>query len=269
MFFVDQALAYRLESAQARRMIAYAQVIQQLHPDIQTGAEAVGGGYAIFSGEDFPVNRAVGLGLQGLVNPAELDRVEQFYSRHNLPPRVDLCPLADLSLLILLGCRGYRLESLYSVLVYPLTDGAASVAWPESIRISQAEPEEARLWLTTVAQGFEESESPPPETLDILAPNFYSDHTTAYFAWIEGQPAGGAAMLIHEGVVELGGASTRPAFRQRGVQTALVQARLAAARAQGCDLAMALTLPGTVSQRNLERAGFRLAYTKMVLAGPS
>ena len=58
---------------------------------------------------------------------------------------------------------------------------------------------------------------------------------------------------------------TRPAFRRRGVQTALLQAQLVAAREQGCDLALTITAPGSDSQRNMERAGFRLAYTKAIL----
>jgi hypothetical protein len=32
-----------------------------------------------------------------------------------------------------------------------------------------------------------------------------------------------------------------------------------------CDLATASTLPGSVSQRNYERHGFQMAYTKAVL----
>lgn len=36
--------------------------------------------------------------------------------------------------------------------------------------------------------------------------------------------------------------------------------------AGGCDLAMAVTEPGSAVQRNHERAGFRLAYTRAILA---
>ena len=50
-------------------------------------------------------------------------------------------------------------------------------------------------------------------------------------------------------------------FRGRGVQTALLEGRLAAAEAAVCDLAVVMTTPGTPSQRNVERAGFRTAYT--------
>jgi hypothetical protein len=46
---------------------------------------------------------------------------------------------------------------------------------------------------------------------------------------------------------------------------ALLQARLAAARRAGCDLAVVGTSPGSDSQRNIERAGFTLAYTKVIM----
>jgi GNAT superfamily N-acetyltransferase len=63
-------------------------------------------------------------------------------------------------------------------------------------------------------------------------------------------------------------ADTLPAFRSRGIHTALVHARLAAAREAGCDLAMVHTRPGAVSQRNILRAGFQLAYTLGTLLSP-
>ena len=49
---------------------------------------------------------------------------------------------------------------------------------------------------------------------------------------------------------------------------ALIHARLSAAAAKGCLMATASTLPGSLSQRNYERAGFRVAYTKAVMRKP-
>jgi hypothetical protein len=43
----------------------------------------------------------------------------------------------------------------------------------------------------------------------------------------------------------------------------LISARLYEALAQGCDLATASTLPGSGSQRNYERLGFEVVYTKI------
>jgi N-acetylglutamate synthase-like GNAT family acetyltransferase len=77
---------------------------------------------------------------------------------------------------------------------------------------------------------------------------------------------GAGGLYDHGGVAELGGASTLAAFRRRGVQSALVARRLADAYALGCDSAMVVTAPGATSQRNLQRLGFVVAYTKTVLA---
>jgi GNAT superfamily N-acetyltransferase len=59
--------------------------------------------------------------------------------------------------------------------------------------------------------------------------------------------------------------ATHPFFRRRGVQAALIAARLRAGAERGCDLATAGTLPGTVSQRNYERLGFQVAYTRALM----
>jgi ribosomal protein S18 acetylase RimI-like enzyme len=55
------------------------------------------------------------------------------------------------------------------------------------------------------------------------------------------------------------------AFRGAGLQDALIRERLRTAVAEACDLATASTIPGGVSQRNYERNGFRVAYTKTIL----
>jgi GNAT superfamily N-acetyltransferase len=83
-----------------------------------------------------------------------------------------------------------------------------------------------------------------------------------FLALIDGEPAGGASLSFHDDVAALAGAGTLTMFRNRGVQTALLRARLDFARSRGSRLAMVSTRPGTVSQRNVERLGFRIAYTR-------
>jgi GNAT superfamily N-acetyltransferase len=270
MSFVDLDLARRLEMAQAWRGVHYANAQLTLRPETHITIEAVAGGFAIYAGEGSPLNKAVGLGMYRSVTQAHLERVERFYRSRNAAPRVSVCPLADPSLIELLKADGYRLEMFYSVLVRSLAEGGrAGIPMPAqtNLQITQATPEEADLWIRTTGQGFTGQEIPPQEDTVILSPNFYAANATCFLAWIDGQPAGGGGMYIHEGVAEFGGASTRPAFRRQGVQTALLRARMDAARKAGCDLALVVTAPGEDSQRNVERAGFRLAYTKVVVVG--
>jgi predicted acetyltransferase len=59
--------------------------------------------------------------------------------------------------------------------------------------------------------------------------------------------------------------STAARYRRRGFHRELIAVRLREARTQGCDLAAASVSPGSASQRNYERAGFQVAYTKVLL----
>jgi predicted acetyltransferase len=72
-------------------------------------------------------------------------------------------------------------------------------------------------------------------------------------------------MRMAEGVAQLTGAATAPAHRRRGVQSALLSARLADAAAADCDVAVITTQPGSKSQQNAQRQGFDLLYARAVL----
>jgi hypothetical protein len=104
--------------------------------------------------------------------------------------------------------------------------------------------------------------------LRVLIPNFYAANAHCYFAWLGDTPIGTGGMYPHNGVVELGGASTVVAYRQQGAPTALIQQRLSDAHNMGCDLAVVITAPGSTSQRNMQRRGFQLAYTRAICARP-
>jgi hypothetical protein len=70
-------------------------------------------------------------------------------------------------------------------------------------------------------------------------------------------------MSLCGGVALLAGASTIPEGRKQGAQLALLGSRLQYATEHGCNTAMMCALPGSSSQRNAERQGFRIAYTRV------
>jgi GNAT superfamily N-acetyltransferase len=76
---------------------------------------------------------------------------------------------------------------------------------------------------------------------------------------------GSGLILPQFGVLGLYGASTLTEYRGRGLQTALLLHRMHAAAEAGCELAVIVTLGGTTSQRNAERLGFTVAYSKATL----
>jgi hypothetical protein len=69
-------------------------------------------------------------------------------------------------------------------------------------------------------------------------------------------------LSLNGDVALLAGASTIPASRKQGAQLALLHARLRFAAERGAQLAMMVALPGSGSQRNAERQGFRTCYTR-------
>jgi hypothetical protein len=80
-----------------------------------------------------------------------------------------------------------------------------------------------------------------------------------------GEPAGGGAMAVRDGLATLFADSTIAGARRQGLHQELISARLNEAIALGCDTATASTLPGSTSQRNFERLGFSVVYTKATL----
>jgi hypothetical protein len=85
----------------------------------------------------------------------------------------------------------------------------------------------------------------------------------SFLAELDGQPIAAGALAVYDGVALLAGASTVPESRKQGAQLALLDARLRCAAERGCDLAMMGAAPGSASQRNAERQGFRIAYTRI------
>jgi hypothetical protein len=83
-----------------------------------------------------------------------------------------------------------------------------------------------------------------------------------YVAEVDGHLAARAVLVIVDGVGSMVAGDTEERWRGRGAQSALLRRRIADAAAAGCDLVVSSAVPGSTSQRNQERAGLRLAYTR-------
>src|SRR5260370_1281930 len=81
----------------------------------------------------------------------------------------------------------------------------------------------------------------------------------------EGEVPGGPAAAVYAARAPRFADSTIPRHRGSGLHRELIAAGLNEALAQGCDLATAATLPGSGSQRNYERMGFEVVYTRVTL----
>ena len=84
-----------------------------------------------------------------------------------------------------------------------------------------------------------------------------------FFAEVDGKRAATGAINIHGDIALMAGASTVPQARGRGAQQSLLAYRFHCAAQQGCTLAQMGAVPGSASQRNAERNGFQIAYTRI------
>ena len=251
--------ARRIEAVQTASLVATVAARRASHPAEGLDVLEVAGGWAIFAGVGSPITKAEGLGMNGPVAEADLEAVEAFFDERGATTSVTVCPYADPSLLAVLKGRGYRLEELENVFVRPMVEGAPAPSRAVEV-VEVVEGADRALWADTVARGFEESGEVTPSSLHAMELFAGVPELRAFLARVDGEPAGGGALMEIDGVASLFCASTIGRYRRRGVQTAALEARLAAA--VGCDLAVVMTLPGSPSQRNVERAGFRVAYTK-------
>ncbi|HEU4401181.1 MAG TPA: GNAT family N-acetyltransferase [Candidatus Polarisedimenticolia bacterium] len=264
---VDRDLARRIEAAEATTAMLYAETLKRLRPGTAAVAERIAGGAAVYAGIGSPLTRAGGLGLEGPVTVVEIERLEQFYRSRGIEARLEVSPLADPSLFDLLGRRGYRLTGFSNLLARPLVRGDAPLPAPSSgVSTRRVTPEGAETWARTVAQGFFDPEPVSPALMGTFAPFCELPGATCFLALVDDRVAGGGALAIQERVAILLGGSTLAPCRGRGAHSALILARLALAVERGCDLATLSASPGGVAQRNAERLGFRVLYTRARMA---
>ena len=248
------ALCARLESAQASQNLACARA---------GGGETLSlrSALGVFLGEGHMLNQGLALGLGGPLPAADLDLLEAFLGRGGAPVVLELSPGADPELPALLAARGYRIRQFQQVWVRELEE-LPQGSGPDIRPILTGEEElVARLTMAGFLDSDDLAAQDPGPALAMAG----AEGSTVFLARVEGSPAAAGSVGIHGDVAALSGTSVLPRFRGRGLQRGLVLARLAFARQQGCVLACSATLPGSASQANLARCGFRVAYPKLEL----
>ena len=259
--FVDLALARRVELAEAQAAACAAQATTRT----RTGAavERIAGGFAVYCGANSPVTQAIGLGLSGAVSDEQFHQLENFYRSRNEPVRIEACPLADATLFELLGKHGYRATEFSNVMARRIANGEEFDVPGKGITVEAVGEKQIDLWALTVAQGFAEKQPVGSEILEVMKMFALAPGIECYLAKLDGKPAGGGTLSLRDGLAGLFGASTLPAFRKRGVQSALLRARLRRGATAGCSVAVCLAQPGSSSQRNILRHGFQVLYTRV------
>ncbi len=236
----------------------------------------VAGGAACFAGENSPFNKVVGLGFGGVPPATTMAEIERANSQVGSATQVELAHLGDPEIGMMLTDRGYRLVGFENVLGRSLGDTVQRVT-PPSVEIRRSGDDEFETWLDVVVDGFANPDTQgvapheefPRDVIASATRDMAAAGAARYVALHDGVIAGAASVRMADGIAQLTGAATSPAHRRRGIQTAMLAARLVDAAAAGCDIAVVTTAPGSKSQENVQRRGFELLYTRAILVKPA
>ena len=260
----DVELARRLERAEACSNASFVEAHARLRPEIGTTWIDVAGAYAMFDGVNSPCTQTFGLGMFQLPSAAEMNEIEDFFKARKAAIFHEVSPLADKALMGVLNERGYKPCEMSTVMFVPLADRKPRAVANAAMRVRTVSDTERDqdLFVRTFAEGWSEYTEHAEYMLEMARICATTQGNTPFIAELDGQAVACGNLSIRDGVALFAGASTVPAYRRRGAQQALLEARFQYAASLGCDLAMMCADPGSGSQRNAERQGFRIAYTR-------
>lgn len=282
---IEPHLAHQCEEAEALHIWRQGQVCAQLYPDQDIVFRPVPNGgivirtLSVLTGK---LNRAVGCGKDGDLDKATVRELESLFAVIELAPEIHISPFARPSTLESLMAHGYEEKGVLSTYWCLLGDsgnettsrGTLSTASSRTAAIETRliAANEREDFIEASITGFQ-SNGRSRELLGELARiAARRTDTQLFIALIDNKIAGSAALASIEtsdgGVAHLYLDSTLSAYRGRGVQQALIQARLREAQRRGLSLATTITRVGDGSARNAERAGLRIAYTTSIFTRP-
>jgi ribosomal protein S18 acetylase RimI-like enzyme len=255
MPFSDESLARRLEAVANRFMLRWLE---------GTGAELERFGSVVAAVDpsrpelDF-VNRVYGLWPE---DAARAGDIAAFYREHAVSGWLELAPAEGFEhLAAALAKVGAAQTGFHTVLCGRPLPG-------ERAEIDVERAQDSKLFADVLLRGHGVPDTARARDLSSVRRWTEIDGWHLYLARVDGEPAGAALLVVDGGLAYLANASTLPEFRRRGVQTALIAARIADASAAGCEEVCSGATFGSTSQRNLQRAGLAVAYTKAVWRFP-
>ncbi len=260
--FMDLELSRRLERTEGVIGTSYSGPRNSV-AEVGACTRDFDGTMAVFDGAESPLTQTFGLGMRRAVDDVLLAGIEAFFTERGAPTHHEVSPFAGVEAVARLVARGYTPIELSTVVVQELANVPAPAASPSGLRARVIDPDaDGASWIDTCVAGWATDEGAAAFMLTIARVNIANRSMTHYIVEDGGTPVGTGSMGVVEGVALLAGASTIPSARGRGAQALLLATRLHDARARGCDVAMMVASVGSQSQRNAERNGFRVAYTR-------
>ncbi|MGZ8694855.1 MAG: hypothetical protein ACXWYS_05390 [Gaiellaceae bacterium] len=252
------------ELVEAEAYSAFFAVAEGAHVQRIAGAAAL----AMPSVPSPMLNRVSGLGLAEPASEAALEEIDEFFAEHRVPYAIAVAPGAQpVELTGLLAERGFTSGYAWTKFSRGLEDPPHGMTDLDVRLIGR----EAGADFALVVR---EAYDMPPEAEEGLAETPSAGGFSCFVAYAGAEPAAAGVLVAVAETGWFGFGATRPAFRRRGGQGAVMAARIRHARELGLAELVTETgerVPGRSSNsyRNILRAGFRPAYVRPNFVSPA
>ena len=259
-------LSIRLEQVEAQNSLAFALALSSIDRSWGTETLAVAGGQLVLCGPGLYVNRAIAAGITEPLRDADIELIIDRSAAVGVPASVEVTPATHSDSIAQLTSQRFVHDTTRDVTVLARSfDYMPDDLTREGIEVVSVADRSLAEWQETSARAWGHTTESAGRASDVFAAaaaEVDGDGMLIALDASDGRPLGVASMTIFEDVATLGGMSTLPAERGRGVQAALILHRLGLAKAAGCTLATSTTVVGGDSERNVRRFGFRGIHTK-------
>jgi hypothetical protein len=262
-----------MHPAERGELEAFRDLYEAAPPDLGARVEEIGSAVCIALPEEprsAMFNRALGLGLEQPATERQLEQVAAFFRELGVEWCVALAPQSQPpEVSSWLATRGFVPGYAWAKFQRGLEDPGVRETELRILGVKAGADVEAFADVFVRAYG-------TPELFRDWVARLPGRAGWHCFVAFDGEtPAATGALFAKDGVGWLGIAGTLPEHRRRGAQGAILAARIRAAAEEGCEVVVTETGEQVESRpsssyRNIERAGFELAYVRPnYLSSPS
>jgi GNAT superfamily N-acetyltransferase len=259
---IDRAFCDAIERADATAMQALARHAQTRFPQLHPAISEIGGGVAVYAGVNSPLSEANGIGLWERAGRDEAEALTTFYRKRGAQPRVRVTPYADPAFIRALTELGYVPLDYENA----LSGDLHAIGGRRDPSVT--EMRDADAWSAATGSAFMDGAPCDESNLIIGLTVCSAPESTALEILIGGVIAASGCMDVQGEIAGFYGTATAPAFRGRGLQSALIADRIARAVERGARFGRVTTRPGTTSEQNFRRSGFVPLYTRTIWGIP-
>ena len=199
-------------------------------------------------------NRVYGFGAEDL---PRLDDLLAWYAEEEESPVFEILPFRDNDAVLReLAARGFSQTSSQSVLA-----GAPHPDLPQPVSIRWIGLDEIESWAEIYIRAYDWKLTDEEHVKELVA-QYTSPQWRLCLGEMDGETAAMGALFLGKEAAYLANAATLPDYRGRGGQLSMIAARSALAAQEGYEILGSDCPPYGSSQRNLERAGLRIACHK-------